>query len=338
MPPVGLFADCAGVFGGYDHPHRDLARFARPLLAQAYGQGRAVLAELLARFHDDDHPLPHGQAVTRWAASLRLGGRRRHRGGAAPPAYATCDCHGWWVLALADNLADLEQRARIAPGWTGGPLPWTPSGGETDEPGEDEQRASLDSVPGAVAAATQLLRWGAPAPARPTTWAELVEGLWRAAQSATPFQVPVEIGAWHGPQLPGSDLSIQVARRYTDLNSWAAYMGNCIAGYAEEGESGECVLLALREPGEQIRRQRRPAPREVEVVRRRGARALQQRPLPRRRRPPAGVDAALPPPAPCPARRPAPRPTPRRRRCASSVPHAPAARPRPAAPAPGPPS
>ena len=247
-PPVGLFADCAGVFGECGRHHRDVARFARPLLAQAYAQGRAVLADLVARFYEDDHPLPHGQLASRWARACGWDAHDATGVGNRRPPYATCDCNGWWILALADNLADLEQGPRLAPDWRGGGLPWDAVAGEAEEPGgDDEQRAPLDSVPGAVAAATQLLRWGASPPPRPTTWAELADGLWQAAPIAAPFQVPLEIAAWHGRTLPGSDLSIQVARGYTDLNAWAAYMGNCIAGYAEEGESGECVLLAFRE-------------------------------------------------------------------------------------------
>lgn len=67
VPPVGLFADCAGIFGGYERRTGTRPRFARPLLAQAYAQGRAVLGDLLTRFIDGGHPLPHGQVVTRWA-------------------------------------------------------------------------------------------------------------------------------------------------------------------------------------------------------------------------------------------------------------------------------
>ena len=245
-PPVGLFADCAGIFAE-DLSRRDVARFARPLLAQAYAQGSAVLAELLSRFYEDGHPLPHGQLVARWARACASEVGDVAELGHRQPPYATCDCNGWWILALADNLADLEQRTRIAPDWHGGELPWDAIAGEEEEPDEEEDRASLGSVPGAVAAAAQLLQWGASAPARPGTWAELADGLWQGAPIGAPFQVPVEIADWHGEELPGSGLRIQVAHGYTDLNIWAAYMGNCIAGYAEEGESGECVLLALRE-------------------------------------------------------------------------------------------
>src|SRR6185369_8015697 len=62
------------------------------------------------------------------------------------------------------------------------------------------------------------------------------------------FPLPEPFPALDGAPLPGTDTHVEVARDPAMLARWAAYMGNCIAGYAHAARSGRCVLIALVGP------------------------------------------------------------------------------------------
>jgi hypothetical protein len=116
----------------------------------------------------------------------------------------------------------------------------------------DPLRPAPASVPLAAAGAAQLVSLGGRVPERPRDWAQLVDGL-LAAQALIEadtgaFPLPEPFPALHGTPLPGTDLRVEVARDPGVLARWAAYMGNCIAGYAPDARRGRCLLIALVGP------------------------------------------------------------------------------------------
>jgi hypothetical protein len=116
----------------------------------------------------------------------------------------------------------------------------------------DPLRPASTSVPLGVAGAAQLVSLGGRVPDRPRDWAHLVEGL-LATQALTEadtgaFPLPEPFPALQGTPLPGTNTRVEVARDAATLARWAAYMGNCIAGYADAARDGRCVLIALVGP------------------------------------------------------------------------------------------
>ena len=150
---------------------------------------------------------------------------------------------GLWIADLADALAT----------WYGHPRAdvYGVYGVDVDPADdEDDPRAPrLESVPLAAAGAAQLLAIGATPPARPKTWEALVAALVAAAENLgldEPFPLAAEVAATDRTVLPDIDLHVDVARTPRQLAEWGNYMGNCIAGYADDANR-RYALVALRD-------------------------------------------------------------------------------------------
>ncbi|TMR41257.1 hypothetical protein [Actinomadura geliboluensis] len=188
-------------------------------------------------------PLLHGAAPLR----ERLGSAADPAGGAAAdPAAVERVGDLLWYADLIDALAQLHghERARPTPG-TG--APWYDH--DPPPPEDDPLRPGLDSVALAVSGAAQLVALGGVPPRAPRGWTEFTEGLMSATAIATAltgdFAVPPPLAALDGSTVPGAGVRVRVARSARDLAEWAAYMGNCIAEYADEARTGRSVLLGL---------------------------------------------------------------------------------------------
>ncbi|MBB4678666.1 hypothetical protein [Crossiella cryophila] len=154
-----------------------------------------------------------------------------------------------WYADLADALApfDGHESATAVPGES---MPELSYAGPP--PGQEQPRP--DSVPLAVAAVAQLVAFGAKPPPRCRSWTELAEGVSAAAviaeASVGAFPIPAEVSTVDKQVIPGADLVVELGREPRQLAAWSGYMGNCIgdAWYADLARSGQCVLMALRDP------------------------------------------------------------------------------------------
>jgi len=164
----------------------------------------------------------------------------------ADPADVELLDDGLWIADLADALAAWNGHPQAEVSGVHG-ISVDPAG-----PGDDDEAGVplLESVPLAAAGAAQLLAIGAQPPARPKAWAALVTALVAAAENLgldEPFPLAGEVAAADRALLPGTDLRIEVARTPRQLAEWGNYMGNCIAGYAEDA-TRRYALVALRDP------------------------------------------------------------------------------------------
>lgn len=116
---------------------------------------------------------------------------------------------------------------------------------------DDPTRPPLDSIPGAVAGAVQLLRLGGRVPPRPVSWSKLVDGLHgsfdTAQLMARTFRVPPRLlQVADGAEIAALGLRVRVGTNIRMLADWANYMGNCIlSNYAADAARGRSVLLGL---------------------------------------------------------------------------------------------
>ncbi len=182
---------------------------------------------------------------------LPPGGDRRPlpaRLGDHPPSEVETAGDVLWYGELADALARLLGRPAaefefddVMP--SADPDPWR----------EDEPLVPpAHSIALAAAGTAQLVDLGGVLPPRVRNWPGLVGGLLGSAGLAAAmtgeFAVPEEMAEADGTTLPGSAARVEVARTGGQLASWAAYMGNCIAGgyYQDEATAGRSVLVALR--------------------------------------------------------------------------------------------
>ena len=150
---------------------------------------------------------------------------------------------GLWIADLADALAAWygHERAEVNYGVHG--IDVDPADDE-----DDLRSPLLKSVPLAVAGAAQLLAVGAAPPARPKSWDALVAALVAAAENLgldEPFAMAAEVAATDRTVLPGTDLVVDVARTPRRLAEWGNYMGNFMAGYADDADR-RYALVALR--------------------------------------------------------------------------------------------
>ncbi|MEA2902151.1 MAG: hypothetical protein QOH36_2038 [Actinomycetota bacterium] len=150
---------------------------------------------------------------------------------------------GLWIADLADALATWYGHRRAEVYGVHG-IVVDPADDE-----DDPRTPLLESVPLAAAGAAQLLAIGAAPPSRPKTWEALVAALVAAAENLgldEPFPMAAEVAAMDGTVLPEGDLSVEVARTPRQLAGWGNYMGNCIAGYADDANR-RYALVALRD-------------------------------------------------------------------------------------------
>ena len=141
---------------------------------------------------------------------------------------------GLWIADLADALAAWYGHARAEVNYGVHGVDVDPVDDE-----DDPRSPLLESVPLAVAGAAQLLAVGAVPPARPKTWEALVAALVAAAENLgldEPFPMAAEVAATDRTVLPDTDLVVDVARTPRQLAEWGNYMGNCIAGYADDAD------------------------------------------------------------------------------------------------------
>src|SRR4029453_11506240 len=97
----------------------------------------------------------------------------------------------------------------------------------------DPLRPAEDSVALALAGAAQLVALGAEVPAKPRTWGELVDALVESTvvgEALTgSFKVPAPLLVRDDATVPGTEVTVEVARDPHQLVAWARYMRNCIA-------------------------------------------------------------------------------------------------------------
>ncbi|MFN8041673.1 MAG: hypothetical protein U0Q07_20825 [Acidimicrobiales bacterium] len=154
-----------------------------------------------------------------------------------------------WHAEADVELADLWNRSvlsqRVDRGWA--------LRTELSEPDDeaDPTRPQTTSARAAVAGAAQLLRLGGEVPARPRSWAALVDGLHAGFDTAQllarTFKVPrALLEAADGARIPGTVLQARVGVNIRLIADWAGYMGNCLLSmYADDAEAGRCVILGL---------------------------------------------------------------------------------------------
>jgi hypothetical protein len=153
-----------------------------------------------------------------------------------------------WVGDLADAIARFAGHDEASVEFA----EWYPFVNPDPYVEPDPLRPAPASVLLAAAGAAQLVALGGRVPERPRNWAHLVAGLLAAQAIAEAdvgaFPLPEPFPALDGTPLPGTDTRVEVARDGATLARWAAYMGNCIAGYADLAREGRCVLIALVGP------------------------------------------------------------------------------------------
>ena len=150
---------------------------------------------------------------------------------------------GLWIADLADALAAWYGHVRAEVDYGVHGIDVDPADDE-----DDPRSPRIESVPLAIAGAAQLLAVGTVPPARPKTWEALVAALVAAAENLgldEPFPVAAEVAATDRTVLPDTDLVVDVARTPRQLAEWGNYMGNCIAGYADDANR-RFALVALR--------------------------------------------------------------------------------------------
>ena len=222
-----------------------------------------------------------------------------------------------WHAEADVELADLWHRTvlsqRVDRGWA--------LRTELSDP-DDERDPTVPtttSARAAVAGAAQLLRLGGEVPARPRSWAALVEGLHAGFDTAQllarTFKVPrALLEAADGARVPGTALHARVGVNIRLIADWAGYMGNCLLSmYADDAEAGRCVILGLFDGDRLVY--------NLELVKRRGTWEPREFKARFNDEPTAGDDVAvrawvatLTPPRPTDAPRVGPRPAGRRPR------------------------
>ncbi|QKW37092.1 hypothetical protein HUT06_26345 [Actinomadura sp. NAK00032] len=258
--------------------------YVRPRLSHARDYALLVVEDAEALLNDvcglgDDAPAVQKQVLRAWADSGLARWREDAGYGAARPPAEWSGIQPWttpllngpaplrerlaadpaadpaavetvgdllWYADLIDALAQLHghERAEPTPG-TG--APWY----DHDPPPPDDEplRPGLGSVTLAVSGAAQLAALGGVPPRAPRGWTEFTEGLMSATAISSAltgdFAVPPALAALDGTTVPGAGVRVMVARSARDLAEWAAYMGNCIAEYADEARTGRTVLLGL---------------------------------------------------------------------------------------------
>jgi hypothetical protein len=205
----------------------------------AVAEWRAVAGYSAVR---DPHLWPHRDV----GPTDRLSLAERLAGEPADPMTIELLDDGLWLADLADAVAQWYGHEQAAIAWFG------LDGIDVDPPLEppDPRLPLVESLPLAVAGAAQLVSLGAAPPARPASWGALVESLVAAAEAlgmADEFPVAPEVADWNSRELPGTGLTVEVARTARQLAEWGNYMGNCIATYAEDAGEGY-ALMALRDP------------------------------------------------------------------------------------------
>lgn len=236
---VVLIAEIGAFWRAVDHSTE-----ARQAL-RAWGAGPLADWRAVAGYSSPDRLAGWGQRVT----GLDPLGERLRADESRPAAEQERLDDFFWVGELGDRTARLYgHRAADVDFLDVVPEPVT-------EPDPDEGqplRPPLTSVTAALAGAAQLAELGGTVPAKPQSWAALVDGLYGTASVAEVltgrFPVPEVLLAADGTMVPGTGLRVQVATTGRDLAEWAAYMGNCIAGafYLEAADEATSVLLALR--------------------------------------------------------------------------------------------
>ncbi|WP_158642308.1 hypothetical protein [Actinomadura sp. WAC 06369] len=248
-----------------------LAGYVRPRLACARDFALVVVQDIVRALDEVDTRVPE-TALRGWA-EVPVGGWRRGAGyGVRPPeewdgigpwaarmldraplparvAEAGGDAAGaevigdfLWYVDLIDALAQVHgrERAQAEPG-TG--EPWFSHDAEP----EPDDRPGYASVTQAVAGTARLVAFGGVPPGNARTWPALVESLLTGTAVTEAltgeFAVPAPLAALDGAEVGGH--RAKVARTARDLAEWAGYMGNCIAAYFPEGESGKSVLVGL---------------------------------------------------------------------------------------------
>jgi hypothetical protein len=116
----------------------------------------------------------------------------------------------------------------------------------------DPLRPAEDSVALALAGAAQLVGTRRRGAGQAAHLGELVDALVESTvvgEALTgSFKVPAPLLSRDEATVPGTEVTVEVARDPHQLVAWARYMGNCIAGwdYVQEAKAGRTVLLALR--------------------------------------------------------------------------------------------